>query len=345
MDRWNIFSNGMYCSEYEHDILDTLKECERYRKPVGFTSPQLKHRTSTVWLIEKVCEQQSYRRATLHLAIYLLDVFMCNHTIPEPRLKLVALTCLYVACKIEENDPNVPSLGKLNGILANAYTTSDFIAMEVIILTFFDWHITVPTASTFLDIFALTSFNEEDYNAMPKDLATEQTSVERFARSINETSDLILKHTLRRLNLCQLRPSLLAACCVAAGRLNIKSMPVWNDRLVSVTGYNYYQLHSICQLLLYEALPHTKEFSCMISTSLLPTSDAGYMSEWYETDEDTLYSSSDQSSNIPSEDSDSTTGHYTGKSVDKRVMDSSSDSDEPSIKQRKITIIEWSSDQ
>uniref|UniRef100_A0A182MPL2 Cyclin-like domain-containing protein n=1 Tax=Anopheles culicifacies TaxID=139723 RepID=A0A182MPL2_9DIPT len=334
MDRWNIFSQGVYCNEYELDILNTLKECERNRIPVNSVSPQLKHRTSTVRLIEKVCEQQFYRRATLHLAVYLLDVFMCNHAIPERRLSLVALTCLYVACKIEENDPNVPSLAKLNALLANAYTKADFIAMEVTILTFFDWHVTIPTASTFLDIFSLDSFTQEDYNDMPKDLATEQTSAEQFARTINETSGMILKHTLRRLKLCKIRPSLLAACCVAAGRINIKNIPAWNARLASITGYEYYQLHSICEMLLFEApLP--------ISTSMSPATDAGYLSEWYETDEDENLNSSDQSSYMVSEDSYNATGHYNGK----RIIESSSDSDEPNVKKRKIVIIDLSFDE
>uniref|UniRef100_A0A182VWU3 Cyclin-like domain-containing protein n=1 Tax=Anopheles minimus TaxID=112268 RepID=A0A182VWU3_9DIPT len=340
MDRWNIFSNGMYCNEYEHDILDTLKECEKHRMSIVYEAPQRKHRTCTVRLIEKICELQSYRRATLHLAIYLLDVFMCNHNIPEPRLNVVALTCLYVACKIEENDLNVPSLAKLNEFLGSAYTKSDFIAMEVIILTFFDWHITIPTASTFLDIFSLNSFNQEDYNDMPKDLATEQTSVEQFARSINETSDIILKHTLRQLKLCKIRPSLLAACCVAAGRLNIKNMPAWNERLARFTGYEYYQLHSFCQSLLSEAFPHSTVFPTLIPRVI----DAGCLSEWYDTDDDNVYSS-DQSISIITDCSDNTTGDLIGKSVSKRIIDSSSDSDEPNTKKRKIAIIDWSADQ
>lgn len=342
MDRWNIFSNGVYCNEYERDILETLKECEEYRMTVHFVSPQLNHRPATVRLIEKVCEQQFYRRATLHLAVYLLDVFMCNHTIPERRLSLVALTCLYVACKIEENDPNVPSLIKLNGLLANAYTTADFIAMEVTILTFFDWHITIPTASTFLDIFSLNSFTQEDYNDMPKDLETEQTSVQQFERAIRETSDMILKHSLQHLKLCNVKPSLLAASCVAAGRFYVKNLPVWNDRLVSVTGYKYYQINAICQLLLFEAFPPSTSFPVLIPTRLPSNSDAGYLSEWFETDDDDNVCTSDQSSTTISEDSDNDTSSCVYG--DSSTTDSANDTGEPSAKKRKIVTADWSSD-
>ncbi|XP_053660497.1 cyclin-J [Anopheles marshallii] len=339
MDRWNIFSNGVYCNEYEQDILETLKECERYRRTVYFVSPQLKYRTATVRLIEKVCEQQSYRRDTLHLAIYLLDVFMCNHAIPNCRLGLVALTCLYVACKIEENEPNVPTILKLNRILANAYTPADFTAMEVTILTFFDWHITIPTASTFLDIFLQNSFNQEDYNDMPKNLETEQTSVERIAQAIQDASDMFLKNSLQQLKLCNIKPSLLAAGCVAAGRFNIKNMPVWNDRLVRITGYDYDDIHSICKLLLFASFPQS---TALIGT---PYPDAGYLSECHETDEDNSSYSSGQSSNITSEDIDNTTitNICSEATIDKGVIGSANDTGEPSAKKRKIVVVDWSS--
>ncbi|XP_052902842.1 cyclin-J [Anopheles moucheti] len=343
MDRWNIFSNGVYCNEYEQDILETLKECERYRRTVYYVSPQQKYRTGTVRLIEKVCEQQSYRRNTLHLAIYLLDVFMCYHTIPNCRLGLVALTCLYVACKIEENDPNVPTVSKLNRILANAYTPADFTAMEVTILTYFDWHITIPTASTFLDIFLLNCFTQDDYNDMPKDLETEQTSVERFAKAIQETSDTILKNSLQQIRLCAIKPSLLAASCVAAGRLNVKNLPVWNDRLVRITGYEYAEIHSICQQLLVEAFPQSPAISSLIHA---PYPDSGYLSECHETDEDNNSYSSGQSSNITSEDIDNTTSPCmcSETTIGEGIISSASDTGEPSAKKRKIVVVDWSAE-
>uniref|UniRef100_A0A182T5K2 Cyclin-like domain-containing protein n=1 Tax=Anopheles maculatus TaxID=74869 RepID=A0A182T5K2_9DIPT len=332
MDRWNTFGNAVYCTEYDEDILQTLKECEAGRETVSFASPLLIYRTATVKLIETVCEQQSYRRATVHLAVYLLDVVMCNHKIAERNLNLVALTCLYLACKIEENEPNVPSPTKLNGFLSNTYTPADFIALEVAILNYFNWHITIPTASTFLDIFSLHCFDQEDYNEMPRDLQTEQTSVKQFTQTIVESSDIILKNTLLHLKFCNIKPSLLAAGCVAAARLNVNNMPTWNDRLARATGYEYSEIHSICLELLFEAHPRPQS---AISSSSTPKrsiiSDAGYLSELDDTDEDTnLYSSGGQSSSNPGEDSDSTTVSPIADESggNKRLLDSGSFSDD-----------------
>ncbi|XP_035902140.1 cyclin-J [Anopheles stephensi] len=344
MDRWNTFCNAVYCTEYDEDILQTLKECEENRETVHFGSPLLIHRKATVGLIEKVCEQQSYRRATVHLAVYLLDVVMCNHMIAERTLNLVALTCLYLACKIEENEPNVPSPTKLNGILANTYTPADFIALEVAILTYFKWHITIPTASTFLDIFAQYCFDQEDYDGMPRDLQTEQTSVQQFTETITENCDIILKNTLQHLKFCNIKPSLLAAGCVAAARLNVNNLPAWNDRLVRATGYEYTQLQSICLVLLFDALPRPRSSTSLSCTPKHSTvSDAGYLSELDDTDEDgDVYSNGRQSSSSHSENSDD---HATSSPIgdesngNKRLMDSgtfSDDTAERCAKKRKM---------
>uniref|UniRef100_A0A8W7PSB3 Cyclin-like domain-containing protein n=1 Tax=Anopheles coluzzii TaxID=1518534 RepID=A0A8W7PSB3_ANOCL len=242
MDRWNTFFNAPYCTEYDEDILETLKECESRRMNVHFISPQLEHRRSSVQLILNVCKQQSYRRATVHLAIYLLDVFMSNHTIAVGRLKLVALTCLYLACKIEENDSSVPSPTRLNGFLANVYRPADFIALEVAILCFFDWHITIPTASTFLDIFSMHSFVQQDWDAVSPPW-NGCDSMALLVQHINETSSTILEATLQHLKLSIVKPSLLAAGCIAAARCLTPRVSVWSDRLTSATGYEYSQIH------------------------------------------------------------------------------------------------------
>uniref|UniRef100_A0A182UF44 Cyclin N-terminal domain-containing protein n=1 Tax=Anopheles melas TaxID=34690 RepID=A0A182UF44_9DIPT len=246
MDRWNTFFNAPYCTEYDEDILETLKECESRRMNVHFISPQLEHRRSSVQLILNVCKQQSYRRATVHLAIYLLDVFMSNHTITVGRLKLVALTCLYLACKIEENDSSVPSPTRLNGFLANVYRPADFIALEVAILCFFDWHITIPTASTFLDIFAMHSFVQQDWDGVSPPW-NGCDSMALLVQHINETSSTILEATLQHLKLSTVKPSLLAAGCIAAARCLTPRVSVWSDRLTSATGYEYSQIHEMIE--------------------------------------------------------------------------------------------------
>jgi hypothetical protein len=48
------------------------------------------------WL-RAVAEELNLNNASVHLAVYLLDIFMDNHKIVEERLKLVALVCILLA--------------------------------------------------------------------------------------------------------------------------------------------------------------------------------------------------------------------------------------------------------
>uniref|UniRef100_A0A182NYK0 Cyclin-like domain-containing protein n=1 Tax=Anopheles dirus TaxID=7168 RepID=A0A182NYK0_9DIPT len=330
MDRWGNIEKAPGCTDYDDDILETLQEREVNSMKLKFIAPQLQHRPTLVKLIYDVCEKQSYHRTTIHLAIYLLDIFMSGHAISESQLKLVALTCLYVACKVEENDSIVPTPSKLNSFVRNAYNPSDFICLEVRMLQFFDWHLTIPTAATFLDLFDLHSFDRDEYDRIASDPATVPTVFAGYVQRINRTSGMILEASLRCFKLCRIRPSLLAAGCVAAGRSLTQNVPVWSDRLTSVTGYTYRQLHFLCQQLIFEVMPHSPAPS-PTSASKRSISDAGYLSEWDD-------SSSSHTSSASSEDSDESSESWRKRAcrLSRDSGASSSDEEEIGGKRRKI---------
>jgi hypothetical protein len=48
------------------------------------------------WL-RSVAEELHLSNTSVHLAVYLLDIFMDNHRIVEERLSLVALVCILLA--------------------------------------------------------------------------------------------------------------------------------------------------------------------------------------------------------------------------------------------------------
>ncbi|XP_053680425.1 cyclin-J [Anopheles nili] len=276
MDRWNTYGNAVYCNEYNEDILDTLKECETKRQTVSFTSPQLNHRQSLVDLIRAFCEQKSFHRETVHLAIYLLDVFMSNHDIADSQLKLVAFTCLYLACKIEENEPHIPTTNTISKFLGNAYIPADFNAMEVMILIFFDWHLTIPTVATFLNIFSMHVFDEDDYiNQSQPRSKDRMTSLRRTAQCLYETCIKIVDSTLNKLELCNVTPSLLAAGCFATARCLTWNVKAWTNRLAYETGYEYEEVHEVYKKLLFDVIPEFQSNNGILKRSI---TDSGYLS-------------------------------------------------------------------
>uniref|UniRef100_A0A182QNY8 Cyclin-like domain-containing protein n=1 Tax=Anopheles farauti TaxID=69004 RepID=A0A182QNY8_9DIPT len=348
MDLSNKLGNGIGCTDYDDDILEMLKESEANRKEIKYIAPQLQYRTSVVQLIRNVGKEQSYRRTTIHLAIHLLDVFMSSHTIPKRRLKLVALTCLYVACKVEENDSNVPSPGKLNSFVRNVYRPLDFLNLEVRMLKFFNWHLTIPSAATFLDIFDLHSFDRKEYAAIIRDNhATVPSSFDGYVRRINQTAGEILDASLRNYTLSQIRPSVLAAACLAAARFLTQNVSIWTDRLTRLTGYTENQL-----LVLYEKLIFDVTARSSTPLSKYSFSDAGYLSAPDDGSSSRSRSSTSSESELTDESdssSDTSIGKRNSENRYKRTclicgasIVSSVGNDERGGKRRKLADNDWS---
>ncbi len=88
--------------------------------------------------MSNICKQLPFSDTTRHLAILLLDHFMEKHSIMDFRLKLVALTCLLVAAKMEDRDDYLPSishlktLAKLNNLVE--YSLDNFNKMELYLM-------------------------------------------------------------------------------------------------------------------------------------------------------------------------------------------------------------------
>lgn len=85
-----------------------------------------------------MCDCLPLSNTTCHLAVLLLDHFMEKHDIMDYRLKLVALTCLLVAAKMEDRDDHLPSIGqlrrlaKLEGVAE--YSRDEFQRMELYLM-------------------------------------------------------------------------------------------------------------------------------------------------------------------------------------------------------------------
>jgi len=67
--------------------------------------------------------------------------------------------------KFEECEKNVPKLSELNRLSSSTspYTNQQFLSMELRILQFFNWNISLPTAAHFYEYFLLDSVAASDY--------------------------------------------------------------------------------------------------------------------------------------------------------------------------------------
>ena len=85
-----------------------------------------------------ICKYLPFSDTTRHLAVLLLDHFMEKHSIMDFRLKLVSLTCLLVAAKMEDRDDCLPSIGHLKTLAKldnqTEYSRENFQKMELYLM-------------------------------------------------------------------------------------------------------------------------------------------------------------------------------------------------------------------
>lgn len=86
-----------------------------------------------------------------------LDRYLANHLakhdegIPKHAFQLLAMTCLYVAVKLDQ--PRMLSLETMAHLSRGTFSNSQMKAMEMDILSNLHWHVHPPTPYTFLSYF------------------------------------------------------------------------------------------------------------------------------------------------------------------------------------------------
>lgn len=85
--------------DYEEDHLSVLNQRELNRVQISFHSRQIANRAMLVKFIKEIAISKELDQLSIHLAVYILDVFMDMHNIIDSRLKLVALAALLLASK------------------------------------------------------------------------------------------------------------------------------------------------------------------------------------------------------------------------------------------------------
>ncbi|KAG8192049.1 hypothetical protein JTE90_025315 [Oedothorax gibbosus] len=230
---------------FAQDIHSHLRQQERKRFLYRGYSPQLHLRKRTVKYIHTICEQLEFCTTALHLAVYLMDIFMDNHTIQSKHLQMASLVCLIVAVKVEEQISLVPRNSDFNLILGNKYKLSEFVEMEVTVLSFFRWDVLIPTAAHFAEYYSLYSLRQTDSHDN-KPLSSFKLVKVYVLKYIN----YFLEVSLQDPAYLNYSPSLVAAACVASSRMSLVITPPWPPVLQTVTCYRYSQLKSCVDLLL-----------------------------------------------------------------------------------------------
>ena len=99
------------------------------------------------WLVE-VHLKFRLKTETLYLTFNLIDRFLERVQVSRSKLQLVGVTCLLLASKYEEIYP--PEVRDLVYVTDKAYTRTQILRMEGVIIRALDFRLTVPTHYKFL---------------------------------------------------------------------------------------------------------------------------------------------------------------------------------------------------
>ncbi|VEN55838.1 unnamed protein product [Callosobruchus maculatus] len=228
--------------EYKEDFEQVIKSREKCRIPFHHQSPQFCYRHHLIEFLKKVCVDKKLSHCTLHLAVYLLDIFMDNHSIIPDRILLAASVCLLLAAKFEENYLTMPKIAELNTVINNRYEVRQFKVMELIILKFFDWYIMFPTAAHYTHYYLQAVLTLDEVKEKPE---SRRTIFYEIHDCITEYLDQIIDniHYMQ----CY-PPSQLAAAIIAASRLQV-GLECWTDELEDMTHYTKENIESLATLL------------------------------------------------------------------------------------------------
>jgi hypothetical protein len=103
----------------------------------------------------EICEREdmAFSVDTFSLTVSLVDRFLSNYKVKSKYLECLAIACLYIACKVKEEDENVSVTSEFLLDCDCKCSISELLRMEQMILTKFEWSVNDTTAVDFLNIY------------------------------------------------------------------------------------------------------------------------------------------------------------------------------------------------
>ncbi|XP_059303261.1 cyclin-A2-4-like isoform X1 [Lycium ferocissimum] len=222
------------CSQYADEIYNNLRVAELIKRPQSnFMETLQQDITQSMrgilvdWLVE-VSEEYKLVPDTLYLAVHFIDLFLSQNYVERKNLQLLGITCMLVASKYEEMC--APRVEEFCFITDNAYTKSEVLAMESLVLNFLGFRLAAPTAKTFLR----------------RSIRAAQASYKNPNLELEFLANYLAELTLVEYGFLKFAPSAIAASSVFLARWTLdQSIHPWSPTLEHYTYYKAQDLKTI----------------------------------------------------------------------------------------------------
>ncbi|KAI4493666.1 hypothetical protein M0804_001842 [Polistes exclamans] len=218
--------NPILVSAYCNDIYEYLRSLEQ-KFPIKkeyLTDQEVTPKMRSVlvdWLVE-VHQQFHLMQETLYLTVSIIDRFLQSYqTIDRKRLQLVGVTAMFIASKYEEMYS--PDVTDFVYITDNAYTKSEILKMELVIIKTLDFSFGRPLPLHFL----------RRYSKAGKALPLHHTMAKYF-----------LEQCLVHYEMCHYSPSLIAAAAIYLAFIIFDSNDESESKNIWTNTLEYYSTYT-----------------------------------------------------------------------------------------------------
>ncbi|ONK76626.1 uncharacterized protein A4U43_C03F30290 [Asparagus officinalis] len=218
-------TNPQMCCLYSSDIYSNLHAAEILRRPCSnFMETVQRDITHSMrgilidWLVE-VSDEYGLVPDTLYLAVNIIDRFLSQNYIERQRLQLLGITSMLIASKYEEIIS--PRIEEFCFITDNTYTKGEVLKMEIQVLRFLGFQLSIPTVKTFLRRYIRAAYTS--YKVPPQ--------------ALSHLANYLAELTLIEYSFLKFLPSIIAASAVFLAKWTLhQSDHPWFESVASMTS-------------------------------------------------------------------------------------------------------------
>ncbi|XP_039263901.2 cyclin-J-like [Styela clava] len=227
------------------DIHDTLKLKENLICGLQGNSPLMYLRRYLVDWLALTCQKFRLNGNAQHLAVTLYDRFTDLYTVSVDDLKVLVVCCLLIASKFEEREEKIPKFKLLMEGLQWQLKASDYLHMELRILSAFGWNIGFSTASHYKDFYMQVALGSHDLH-VGRPLVNREEAYIYMEKNVN----YFLEVSLQDPAFLVFKPSLITAACLASARICLHISPTWTSEMRRQSNFTWSHLVPCIEILL-----------------------------------------------------------------------------------------------
>ncbi|CAN0924252.1 CYCB2-4 [Linum grandiflorum] len=224
-------NNPLAVVEYIEDLYEFYRKAEvASAVPSNYMEqqPDIKERMRSIlidWLIE-VHDKFELMEETLYLTVNLIDRFLAVESVERKKLQLVGVTSMLLACKYEE--VSVPVVNDLVLISDKAYSRTEILDMEKLMVNALQFNMSVPTPYVFMRRFLKAAQSDQKLELL---------------------SFFLLELCLVEYEMLKFPPSLQSAAAIYTAQCTLTGASQWNKTQELYTCYSEEQLLECSKLM------------------------------------------------------------------------------------------------